>query len=122
MARRLLGPVNAASVLDTQGEDNMQNAQVTGGLSLQQGFPVIVLWAACGQRWGLFGLFALRGWLSELSMAGVGYFHRVMAEGENCSTIPLLCLICRNDLSREEFQQLLQSTVPSAYGRQGAAP
>ncbi|KAJ7421974.1 Myotilin [Willisornis vidua] len=27
MARRLLGPVNAASVLDTQGEDNMQNAQ-----------------------------------------------------------------------------------------------
>ncbi|NXX22362.1 MYOTI protein, partial [Podargus strigoides] len=27
MARRLLGPVNAASVLEAQGEDNMQNAQ-----------------------------------------------------------------------------------------------
>ncbi|KAF4790874.1 Myotilin [Turdus rufiventris] len=27
MARRLLGPANAASVLDTQGEENMQNAQ-----------------------------------------------------------------------------------------------
>ncbi|XP_038006362.1 myotilin isoform X2 [Motacilla alba alba] len=27
MARRLLGPVNAASVLDTQGEDSVQNAQ-----------------------------------------------------------------------------------------------
>ncbi|XP_072791346.1 myotilin isoform X2 [Taeniopygia guttata] len=27
MARRLLGPANAASVLDTQGEDSMQNAQ-----------------------------------------------------------------------------------------------
>ncbi|XP_074740014.1 myotilin isoform X1 [Strix uralensis] len=27
MARRLLGPVNAASVLETQSEDNMQNAQ-----------------------------------------------------------------------------------------------
>lgn len=39
MARRLLGPVNAASVLDSQGEDNMQNAQVTGDLSLEQGFP-----------------------------------------------------------------------------------
>lgn len=31
MARRLLGPVNAASVLETQSEDNMQNAQVNGG-------------------------------------------------------------------------------------------
>lgn len=58
MARRLLGPANAASVLDTQGEENMQNAQVTGDLSLELGFPVIVLWPACawtGQRWGLFG-------------------------------------------------------------------
>ncbi|KAF2985978.1 hypothetical protein EK904_002135 [Melospiza melodia maxima] len=31
---------------------------------------------------------------------------------ENSSPIPLLCLICRNDLSREEFQQQLHSTAP----------
>lgn len=69
-------------------------------------------------------LVQVRGWLSkaELFVAGGLVFHRVMAEEENLSTIPLLCLICRNDLSREEFQQLLHSTVPSACDRQGAAP
>lgn len=127
MARRLLGPANAASVLDTQGEENMQNAQVTGDLSLELGFPVIVLWPACawtGQRWGLFGTSAGEGLaLKGRAVCGRGLvFHRVMAEEENLSTIPLLCLICRNDLSREEFQQLLHSAVPSACDRQGAAP
>lgn len=127
MARRLLGPANAASVLDTQGEDNVQNTQVTGDLSLEQGFRVTVLWSArtwTGQRWGLFSASAGEGTAlkGRALCAGVWGFCRVMAEGENLSTIPLLSLICRNDLSREELQQLLHSTEPSACDRQGAAP
>ncbi|KAM6056278.1 myotilin isoform 2-T2 [Chlamydotis macqueenii] len=35
MARRLLGPVNAASVLEAQSEDNMQNAQNAENIRLQ---------------------------------------------------------------------------------------
>lgn len=57
MARRLLGPVNAASVLEAQSEDNMQNAQVSGDLSLEQWLPVIMLWPACAwtaQRDGIY--------------------------------------------------------------------
>lgn len=38
MARRLLGPVNAASVLDTQAADSVQNAQVTGHCLCSRGF------------------------------------------------------------------------------------
>lgn len=38
MARRLLGPENAASVLEAQSED-MQNTQVNGGLSWEGQFP-----------------------------------------------------------------------------------
>lgn len=55
-------------------------------------------------------------------MAGTWGFCRVMAEGGNLSTIPFVGLICRNDLSREELQQLLHSTVPTACDRREAAP
>lgn len=50
-----------------------------------------------------------------------GFFRGVVAEGGNLSTIPLLGLICRNDLSREELQQLLHSTLHPACDRRGAA-
>lgn len=59
MARRLLGPVNAASVLEAQSEDNMQNAQVNGDLSLEELFPgdyaVTYLYLHRADRGGLFG-------------------------------------------------------------------
>lgn len=101
-----------------------QHAECTGNwdLSLEQDF----LWLCClyldGAEMGFIGWQCRWGGGSQSSLwQGLGVF-RVMAEGENWSTIPLLCLICQNDLSREEFQQLLHSPVPSACDRQGTAP
>lgn len=133
MARRLLGPVNAASVLEAQSEDNMQNAQVNGGGPFSR--TTVFWWLCCdllvpeqGREMGFIWYQCKRGEgrgqlaLAELCIVGIwGFFGGVVVEGGNLSTIPLLGLICRNDVSREELQQLLHSTLHPACDRQGAA-
>lgn len=65
-----------------------------------------------------------RGQLSLIELCRVRvwlFLVWVVAGGWNLYTIPLPGLICRNDLSGEEFQQLLHSTFHPAWDRQGAA-